>query len=221
MRNNFRVKIWVVVLSLLGSVSSLAEVPDLQSSIPFFSEPSLTPKWLGEDEVGAEGFHRIADFELIDQNGQLVGRESLRGKLYLANFFFTTCPGICSTMTGNLKRVQAAFKGPEEIKILSHSVTPDYDSVSLLKEYEAKNGISGDIWHLLTGEKESIYSLARDSYFADDAGSPIENAGESFLHTEKVFLIDRLGRIRGVYNGVMTVDMKRIIDDVKTLLEEH
>jgi protein SCO1/2 len=202
----------IVFMWILSSVTAEEYI-----TLPFYDEPTLTPRWIGEAESESGDYHRIVDFELTNQNGKSVTAQSLRGSIYVANFFFTTCPGICSSMTKNLKHVQDAFEDEQLVKLVSYSVTPEFDTPEVLKAYESKHVLSDDLWHLLTGDKALIYRLARDSYFADEDLAPIEQATDQFLHTEKVFLIDGEGRIRGVYNGAMTVDMKRVIADVKTL----
>ncbi len=215
---SMEISLRLVLFFACVAAPGLASADAVESTMPFYGEQTLTPQWLDASE--REEFHRVADFEFTDQDGEVLQSRSLAGKVYLANFFFTTCPGICSTMTNNLKRVQEACAGDERFVILSHSVTPKYDTPAVLKAYEERHGLTGGTWRLLTGDKSDIYRLARDSYFADDQGASVENYEDRFLHTEKVFLVDGDGCIRGVYNGVMTVDMKRIIADVRTLLEE-
>lgn len=186
-------------------------------TLPYYGEETHTPTW-SEDGGFEEVFaHQVSSFVLEDQNGDPIEEDALKGKVWLANFFFSTCPGICSKVTVNLKRVQETHGENERVRMVSYSVTPAIDNADRLKEYEKRHDISGEQWSLVTGDKKVIYGLARDSFFAKEG---LIESEDQFLHSEKVFLVDWTGRIRGVYNGVMTVDMERIIKDIDTLLEE-
>jgi protein SCO1/2 len=157
---------------------------------------------------------------LINQNGEHITDKSVEGKIYVVDFFFTSCPGICKKMTNNMMDVQAAFKYDSDVLILSHSVTPENDSVTILKNYADGNGIISGKWHLLTGERKAIYDLGRKSYFTEeDLGE--ERTEDEFLHTENFVLIDQNKRIRGIYNGLKKADVAQLIEDIQTLkLEE-
>ncbi|MDA9763783.1 MAG: SCO family protein [Opitutales bacterium] len=184
--------------------------------LPYYTEPTFTPLWF--DEM-PEDLHEIPSFSLTDQSGQTINQEQLKGNIYIANFFFTACPGICPKMTANLQGIQESFANEPLVKILSHSVAPSVDTVKQLKDYAERNEIDGTKWHLLTGSQESIYTLARKSYFADKAIG-FNKSTQEFLHTENLLLIDSEGRIRGVYNGIRSLDMQRLSTDIHTLLKE-
>jgi protein SCO1/2 len=184
--------------------------------LPYYTEPTFTPLWF--DEM-PEDLHEIPSFSLTDQSGQTINQEQLKGNIYIANFFFTACPGICPKMTANLQDIQESFANEPLVKILSHSVAPSVDTVNQLKEYAERNEIDGTKWHLLTGSQDSIYTLARKSYFADKAIG-FNKSTQEFLHTENFLLIDSEGRIRGVYNGIRSLDMQRLSTDIHTLLKE-
>ena len=137
-------------------------------------------------------------------------------KIYVADFFFTTCPGICLKMTGNMVKVQEAFKDDPEVLLLSHSVTPSIDSVPVLKNYADKNGVMENKWHLVTGDKTEIYDLGRNQYFVEnDLGVPKDI--NDFLHTENFLLIDKNKHIRGIYNGLNRASIAQLITDIKAL----
>jgi len=201
-----------LAISTVGKADSGGDSSNV--SLPYYTDSSFTPNWEADPSN-----HRIAPFSFTDQEGKTIANTSLSGKIYVANFFFTTCPGICAKMRENLRIVQSRFANNSRLAFLSHSVTPSYDTVDRLASYAEKHDIPHPQWKLLTGSKEEIYAIARQSYFADEQGE--QKGSDAFLHTEKLMLIDHHGCIRGVYNGVMTVDMKRLISDIETLLEEQ
>ena len=160
-------------------------------------------------------YHRIADFSLINQNGDTITQENYRDKIYVADFFFTTCPTICPIMTANLVEVQAALASDPEVLLLSHSVTPEIDSVAQLKKYAIEKGVNDAKWNLVTGDKRQIYELARKSYLAvqeDGDGGPFD-----MIHTENFILVDKQRRIRGFYDGTKEEEMARLLSDIEIL----
>ena len=160
-------------------------------------------------------YHRIADFSLLNQNGDTITQENYRDKIYVADFFFTTCPTICPIMTANLVEVQAALANDPEVLLLSHSVTPEIDSVAQLKKYANEKGVNDAKWNLVTGDKEQIYELARKSYLAvqeDGDGGPFD-----MIHTENFILVDKQRRIRGFYDGTKEEEMDRLLSDIEIL----
>jgi protein SCO1/2 len=160
-------------------------------------------------------YHRIADFSLLNQNGDTITQENYRNKIYVADFFFTTCPTICPIMTANLVEVQAALANDPEVLLLSHSVTPEIDSVAQLKKYAIEKGVNDAKWNLVTGDKEQIYELARKSYLAvqeDGDGGPFD-----MIHTENFILVDQQRRIRGFYDGTKEEEMDRLLSDIEIL----
>jgi protein SCO1/2 len=179
-------------------------------TLPYYNSQDLTPSWNTKNE------HRITKFNLVDQNGKNFGSKSLNDKIYIANFFFTTCPGICPKMTTNMSLLQEAFKNDSIILLLSHSVTPEIDSVAVLKKYAILNKVDSKKWHLLTGSKNEIYALAKQQYFAGDSVG-FYQTGNEFLHTENFILVDQKRRIRGVYNGTLLLEIDRIKEDILTL----
>ncbi len=204
---------------LIGAILTIGGVVRGEVSattLPYYTEPTFTSLWF--DDM-PEDLHSIPSFSLTDQSGQTINQEQLKGNIYIANFFFTACPGICPKMTANLKGIQESFTNEPLVKILSHSVAPSVDTVKQLKDYAERNAIDGRKWHLLTGSQESIYTLARKSYFADKTIG-FNKSTQEFLHTENFLLIDSEGRIRGVYNGIRSLDMQRLTTDIYTLLKE-
>jgi protein SCO1/2 len=188
-------------------------------NLPFFNKPDWTPEWININDTNYKTIHKIPAFSFKDQNGGTVNNQTVDGKIYVANFFFTTCRGICPKMTTNMSLLQAAFKNDKEILFLSHSVTPESDSITVLKQYATTNNINSDQWHLLTGPKEDIYKIAKQQYFAGDSVG-FYQTGNEFLHTENFILVDKHQRIRGVYNGTLLVEIDRIKEDIAILKRE-
>ena len=166
-----------------------------------------------------KNFHKIADFSLINQDGNTISNKTFSNKIYITDFFFTTCPGICPKMTASMMGLQKEYINDDEVMLLSHSVTPDIDLVPILKKYALKNEIVSSKWHLVTGNRKEIYDLGRKSYFVEeDLGK--EKTEDDFLHTENFVLIDKNKNIRGIYNGLNPNDIVQLIADIKTLKKE-
>jgi len=187
--------------------------------LPYYNEASFTPNWITPNTEEEKEFHKIPDFQLVNQLGDTITHKTFENKIYITDFFFTSCPGICLKMTGNMLKVQEAFKNDDEILLLSHSVTPSIDSVSVLKDYALKHGVVDTKWHLVTGDKTAIYNLGRNQYFVEnDLGVPKDI--NDFLHTENFLLIDQNKHIRGIYNGLNRASIRQLIIDVTALKEE-
>jgi protein SCO1/2 len=184
--------------------------------LPYYKEESFTPHWLTPGSEEEHNFHKIPDFKLVNQLGNTVTQNTFDDKIYITDFFFTTCAGICPKMTDNMFKIQEAFIDDSDILLLSHSVMPTTDSVSVLKAYAKTFGVIDNKWHLVTGDKTEIYNLGRDQYFVEnDLGEP-KNI-DDFLHTENFLLIDKKKHIRGIYNGLNRASIIQLITDVKTL----
>lgn len=163
--------------------------------------------------------HKIADFKLVNQLGDTITSATFSGKVYVANFFFASCPTICPIMSSNFEKLQTEFNGEPMVMFLSYSVTPNLDSVPVLKDYGEKYNADPAKWMLATGDKKMIYNLARKSYFAVlDKG---DGGKQDFIHTENMILIDTQKRIRGYYDGTSDNDMVRLSGDIKVLLKEE
>tara|TARA_B100001093_G_scaffold415375_1_gene405778 strand:+ start:1779 stop:2453 length:675 start_codon:yes stop_codon:yes gene_type:complete len=160
-------------------------------------------------------YHTIADFKLVNQNGDTITQDTYADKIYVADFFFTTCPSICPVMTANLAEVQNEFKNDNEVLLLSHSVTPEIDSVAQLKKYAIEKGVVDQKWNLVTGNKKQIYELARKSYMAvmEDG----DGGAYDMIHTENFMLIDKERRIRGYYDGTNKEEVEKLIRDIEIL----
>ncbi|AEH01830.1 SCO family protein [Lacinutrix sp. 5H-3-7-4] len=198
---------------------SKAEETSRVEYLPYYNEESFTPKWLTPGTEEEKTFHKIPDFSLTNQLGNEVSQKTFENKIYITDFFFASCPGICPQMTGNMFKLQEEFLNDDEVLFLSHTVTPTKDSVPVLKNYAEKNGVIDNKWHLVTGDKETIYNLGRDEYFVEnDLGEP--KTINDFLHTENFLLIDKNKHIRGIYNGLNRASIAQLIVDVKTLKKQ-
>lgn len=190
----------------------LTKVED-EFELPIFTPSDLRPTLVHPSLVG-KTTHVIPNFSFTNQFGDEVSNEDVKNKLYVANFFFTSCPSICIELTNNLKIVQNAFD--DEIIILSHSVDPEIDTVERLMKYQEINEIDGNNWYLLRGDINEIIKMAQLGYFAiASVDSHVEN---SLIHTENIVLVDNQQRIRGVYNGTSELEMSYLIDDINKLL---
>ncbi|MFT5214013.1 MAG: protein SCO1/2 [Patiriisocius sp.] len=215
--NNLLLLLFLIVIGCKENIKT--QEGSRVDALPFFNEASFTPKWISYNNAALKSFHKIPDFELINQNGEKITQKTFENKIYIADFFFTTCPGICPMMTDSMLKLQEEFKNDTAVLFLSHSVTPTIDSVPKLKEYALENGIIDNRWHLVTGNKKEIYDLGRKFYFIE------ENLGEpkgidAFLHTENFVLIDTNKHIRGIYNSLNRASLAQLIIDVKALQKE-
>jgi protein SCO1/2 len=208
----------MAALVLVSCNSPQKERMNAEIKLPYYNEATFTPQWINEGDENYDQIHQVADFEFLNQDGEVVTHATFEGKVYVTNFFFTLCPNVCPRMAKNLKLVQEEFTVDERVKILSHTVMPWADSVERLAEYGQLNDINGNNWHLVTGDKKEIYEMARQSYFADEGFGKSVTTEEDFLHTENIILIDQNRRIRGIYNGTLPVEVKRMIEDIYTLL---
>ncbi len=163
-------------------------------------------------------FHKIKDFSLVNQNGEKVTNENYRDKIYIADFFFTTCQGICPIMKENMIILQDEYKDDDQVYLLSHTVTPEIDTKEVLKKYSLEKGVIDSKWNLVTGDKKQIYNLARKSYLvAEDIE---ESELFEMIHTENFVLVDPERRIRGFYDGTDQESMNALIYDIKVLKKE-
>ncbi len=216
------VKIYRIVFLILTSFILFGCLNKKEATIdlPYYNEPDFTPVFItNKSEVESKIKHTISNFSFLDQDSTLISQKNIEGKIHVANFIFTSCGSICPKMTDNLKIVNNSLKKHSDIVLLSYSVTPWIDTPTVLKKYKAKNEITNPNWHFLTGSKSDIYRLARKSYFAEEDIGFSKDSTE-FLHTEHFILVDKTKRIRGIYNGTLTLEMQQMLDDIKTLEKE-
>lgn len=217
-------KIFFIVLIILSAgilfLFNGALTPKKQLKV--YSPADVNPELVDSTVQYVAKNHKIADFAFTNQNGKAITQDDYKGKIYVADFFFTTCPTICPIMTNNMEWLQSQIKDNPKVMLLSHSVTPDIDTVPVLKEYAKKKGVIDSKWNLVTGKKEDIYYIARKSYLAVKTTSSKELY--DMVHTENFILVDAKGRIRGFYNGTNLdkevegeKNVKQLLDDIKWL----
>ena len=186
-----------------------------QEQLPFYNTPDFTAVWHAE-----EVSHKLAPFQFQNQDNKSINEKDLLGKIHVANFFFTICPSLCPRLMESMQKVSQTFPNDSSVWIMSYSVMPNRDSVSVLKNYAITHKINTPKWNLLTGDKKAIYQLARKSYFADE-NLGVQKQENDFLHTENFILVDKQLRIRGIYNGTIPLDIEHLIEDIKVLKGEE
>ena len=187
-------------------------------TLKIYNPADVNPELVDSTVQYIQKYHTIADFSFTNQNGKTITQKDYEGKIYVADFFFTTCGSICPKMTTNLVDVQKAFLNNPKVMILSHSVLPDVDDVEKLKAYAIKNDVDDHKWNLVTGDKKEIYRMARKSYLAVKQGKP--NELYDMVHTENLVLVDSKRRVRGFYDGTNKTEIKRLIDDINWLCQD-
>ncbi len=189
-----------------------------EKSLPIFNPADVNPELVDSTIQYKSKYHTIANFSFVNQNAKIITQKNYEGKIYVADFFFTTCGSICPKMTTNLVEVQKAFLNNPKVMILSHSVLPDVDDVAKLKAYALKNGVNDVKWNLVTGDKAAIYRMARKSYLAVKQGKPDELY--DMVHTENFVLVDDKKRVRGFYDGTKKEEIQRLIADINWLCDD-
>jgi len=213
---NFLVLLILVAISCKNNKEET--VSSRVANLPYYNEASFTPKWIATKSDVLKSFHKIPNFSFTNQDGKNITHKTFEDKIYVTDFFFTTCPGICPRMTKNMDIIQQEFIKDSSVLLLSHSVTPTIDSVAQLKKYAIDKNIDKN-WHLVTGDKKEIYNLGRQAYFVEeDLGTP--KGIDDFLHTENFVLVDKNKHIRGIYNGLNRNAVQQLIADIKTLQKE-
>ena len=183
----------------------------------YMSKPKQTLPYFGADsESGRQ--HVISPFALTDQRDLTITRDSLKGKIYVADFFFTTCKTICPVMTTQMQRVYRQYKNDASIAFVSHTVDPDYDTPSVLSQYAKQNNANAGRWYFLTGDKKQIYDLARNSYFVDATEG--DGGPDDFVHTQNFALVDKSMHLRGYYDGTDSLEINKLIKDIEVLKGE-
>ncbi|MDU8886424.1 SCO family protein [Yeosuana sp. MJ-SS3] len=184
-------------------------------SLPIYNPVDFNPVLVDETLQNKNHNHTVSNFTLINQNGDTITQEVYKNKIYVTDFFFTRCPTICPVMTDNMKLLQDKFINDSDIMFLSMSVTPNIDSIPVLRQYADEKGVIDSKWNVTTGDKKHIYQLARKSYFAvvDQGDGELQD----FIHTPNFILVDKQKQIRGIYDGTDDNDINRLISDIKTL----
>jgi len=211
-------KIGVLILVFVVGSTAAYQILQPKPRLPIYNPSDLNPAVVDDDLERIGRGHRIGNFDLIDQWGNRADSSLLQGKIYVADFFFTTCPTICIDMGANFQRIQETYKDEERFHLVSHTVMPEIDTVEVMRAYGERMGAIKGKWHLLTGEKRELYRMARREYFAVmEQGTSFDE--HDFIHTENVILVDEKKRIRGFYDGTSDLDIDRLIGDIQILLD--
>jgi protein SCO1/2 len=208
----------VLILFSVVTISLFYSALKPQKTLPIYNPADVNPELVDSTVQYKSKYHTIADFSFVNQNGDTITQKNYEGKIYVADFFFTTCGSICPKMSTNLVDVQKAVLNNPKVMLLSHTVFPEVDSVSVLKAYAIKYGVVDSKWNLVTGDKKDIYTMARKSYLAVKQGRPDQLY--DMVHTENFVLVDQKRRVRGFYDGTNKEDIKRLLEDIDFLCKE-
>ncbi|WP_445955473.1 SCO family protein [Yeosuana sp.] len=206
-----------IILSII-IISVIYNTLNVYQPLPIFQPAMVSTELVDSTIQYQKKYHKIADFKLINQNGKIITQKDYQDKIYVADFFFTTCQSICPVMTTNMAIIQKDIMNDDDVMLLSYSVTPKIDSVAQLKRYAIEKGVNDHKWNLVTGDKKQIYELARKSYLVVKT----DGNGDEFdmIHTENFVLVDKKKQIRGFYDGTNSEDIARLIKDIKILKKE-
>ncbi len=202
----------IIIISIIYSILKPTEI------LPVFQPAQVNAEMVDSTMQHIKKYHTVANFELTNQNGEKITQANYEDKIYVADFFFTTCQTICPIMTDHMVKIQQEIRDEDDILLLSHTVMPEVDSVAQLKKYAREKGVDSKKWNLVTGDKKQIYELARKSYLAakDDPYSPYD-----LIHTENFVLVDKKKRIRGFYDGTDPESIEKLLKDIKILKAEE
>ena len=214
-RYDFQIVLFFIIFGAIA-ISGFVWVLTPKQILPVYQPAMIDPKLVDESIQFVKKYHTIAPCTMTNQNGQTITEKDYENKVYVADFFFTTCPSICPIMTKNMFSLQEKLKTKyPEVKLLSYSVTPEIDTIEQLKRYAIENKVDDKVWNLVTGDKKEIYTLARKSYLVvqnDGNGGP-----HDMIHTENFVLIDKENRIRGYYDGTDINEMDRLMTEIGML----
>lgn len=214
-------KIFAIVFAIISVIimALIYNTLNMYQPLPIYQPAMVSTELVDSTIQHQKKYHKIADFKLINQNGKTITQADYKDKIYVADFFFTTCQTICPIMTDHMVQIQKEIMSDDEVMLLSHSVTPKTDSVAQLKRYAIKKGVIDSKWNLVTGDKKQIYELARKSYIAVKT----TGTGDDYdmIHTENFMLIDKKREIRGFYDGTNSEDIDRLLKDIKHLKQEY
>lgn len=210
--------IYLLFLAFI-SISCSHNSKDHEEKLPILGRREAVEKEINGKTLTDTIYHTIADFSFVDQDSNKVTQEIFDDKIYVADFFFTSCPTICPVMKTQMLRVYNTFKDNDEVALLSHSIDPEHDSVAVLKDFAGRLGVDAKKWHFVTGEKEDIFKIGQGSYMVtamDDQSQP-----GGFLHSGAFILVDKDKRVRGIYDGTKEDQVDKLIEDISSLLKEY
>ena len=213
-------KVFAIVFGVISIIiiAIIYNTLNVYQPLPIYQPTMVSTELVDSTIQHQKKYHKIADFSLTNQNGKTITQNTYKDKIYVADFFFTTCQTICPIMTDHMVEIQKEIIDDPDVMLLSHSVTPEIDNVAQLKRYAEKKAVNAKKWNLVTGDKKEIYKLARKSYLAvkdNGDGGPFD-----MVHTENFMLIDKKRQIRGFYDGTNAEDIDRLLEDIQILKEE-
>lgn len=213
-------KVFFIVFSVLSIIILyfIYNALNVYKPLPIYQPTMVSTELVDSTLHYKKKYHKIANFKLINQNGKMVTQDSYKNKIYVADFFFTTCQSICPIMTNHMIRIQKEILNDDTVMLLSHTVTPDIDNVAQLKKYALKKGVNDAKWNLVTGNKKEIYDLARKSYLA--VKDNVYGGDFDMIHTENFMLIDKKKQIRGFYDGTDPEAIDNLLNDIAILKQE-
>ncbi|WKV10527.1 SCO family protein [Marivirga harenae] len=217
--NKFKSSILFTLTSLILVACGLENQKNKKAEFPVLGRKQYVEKIVDGKTVTDTVDHTIPDFKLVNQDSNWVTPETFDGKVYVADFFFTSCPTICPTMKKEMLRVYEAYKENDEVAIISHTIDPEYDTVALLKDFAEKLDVQAPKWHFVTGEKEDIYELGQKGYMVTAMEDENEEGG--YLHSGAFVLVDKERKIRGVYDGTRSEEVDKLITDIELLLATY
>ena len=212
----------IFIVAGIGFTYFFVVMPEQKEELPIINPVDVEEELVDPELLRIGMGHTISDFSFTNQNGKTITADEVEGKVYVAEYFFTTCKSICPVMNDQMQRVQRAYSKNNDFKILSFTVDPEVDTVAQMKWYAETHNANPKQWHFLTGAKEDLYNLARKSFFLlkPAEAQNLGDAGGDFIHTNNFVLIDRLGRIRGYYDGTDEKEVSHLIKDIQLLLDE-
>ncbi|MGJ5642900.1 SCO family protein [Formosa sp. S-31] len=214
-------KKFAIVFAIISLViiSIIYNILDVEAPLPIYQPAQVAQDLVDTSLIDVKKYHKIADFSLTNQNGKTITQDDYKDKIYVADFFFTTCQTICPIMTQHMEQIQQEILNDDEVMLLSHTVTPEIDTVAQLKRYAIAKGVNDSKWNLVTGSKKAIYELARKSYLA------VKTTGNGdaydMIHTENFMLIDKKRQIRGFYDGTDPEAIDKLLNDISNLKKEY
>ncbi len=208
--------VFFLILSIL-IISIIYQIMKPKEVLKIYQPADVSTELVDTTLQYVKKYHTIADFSLTNQNGETITQDDYNDKIYVADFFFTTCQTICPIMTSHMAEIQEKLKNDDEVMLLSHTVTPEIDTVAQLKRYALEKGVNDAKWNLVTGDKKEIYDLARKSYLA---AKDVPFAENDLVHTENFVLVDKKKRIRGFYDGTDPESIEKLLADIKILERE-
>ena len=212
------ITIGVILLFSAAAITLFYTILKPTETLPIYQPAEVNEKLVDTSIIHISKYHKVSDFKLINQNGEEITQEFYKNKIYVADFFFTTCQDICPIMTKNMHLLQEELKEDNDILFLSHTVIPEVDTVQQLKKYAIENKVDDSKWNLVTGDKKLIYDLARKSYLAvEDA----EYGEFDMIHTENFMLIDKEKQIRGFYDGTNDLEIERLLKEIEVLKQSY